>query len=85
MIKNKVYIFGVVILLFVLTTSFVFSVTLLTTPQGGTGKGSFTAYSIITGGTTATGALQNVSGVGSSGQVLTSNGASNLPTWQNVS
>lgn len=52
---------------------------------GGTGDTSFTAYSVITGGTTSTGALQNVSGVGSSGQVLTSNGASALPTWQAVS
>jgi len=49
---------------------------------GGTGATSFTAYSVVTGGTTSTGALQNVSGVGVSGQVLTSNGASTLPTWQ---
>lgn len=49
---------------------------------GGTGTTSFTAYSVITGGTTSTGALQNVSGVGTSGQVLTSNGAGTLPTWQ---
>ena len=53
--------------------------------EGGTGDTSFTAYSVITGGTTTTGALQNVSGVGTSGQVLTSNGASALPTWQNQS
>ncbi len=51
---------------------------------GGTGDTSFTAYSVLTGGTTSTGALQNVSGVGTSGQVLTSNGASALPTWQAV-
>jgi len=50
--------------------------------NGGTGDTSFTAYSVITGGTTSTGALQNVSGVGTSGQVLTSNGAGVLPTWQ---
>ena len=49
---------------------------------GGTGVTSFTAYSVVAGGTTTTGALQNVSGVGSSGQVLTSNGAAALPTWQ---
>lgn len=49
---------------------------------GGTGSTSFTAYSVLCAGTTSTGALQNVSGVGSSGQVLTSNGASQLPTWQ---
>jgi len=52
--------------------------------EGGTGDTSFTAYSVITGGTTSTGALQNVSGVGTAGQVLTSNGASALPTWQVV-
>jgi hypothetical protein len=52
---------------------------------GGTGATSFTAYSVITGGTTSTGALQNVSGVGTSGQVLTSNGAGTLPTWQTSS
>jgi hypothetical protein len=52
--------------------------------NGGTGDASFTAYSVITGGTTSAGALQNVSGVGTSGQVLTSNGAAALPTWQNV-
>ncbi len=49
---------------------------------GGTGNTTFTAYSVICAGTTATGTFQNVSGVGSSGQILTSNGASNLPTWQ---
>lgn len=49
---------------------------------GGTGDTSFTAYSVICGGTTSTGNLQNVSGVGTTGQVLTSNGAAALPTWQ---
>lgn len=49
---------------------------------GGTGNTTFTAYSVIAAGTTATGAFQNVSGVGTSGQILTSNGASALPTWQ---
>lgn len=54
----------------------------VTVPFGGTGDASFTAYSVLCGGTTSTGALQNVSGVGTSGQVLTSNGAAALPTWQ---
>lgn len=49
---------------------------------GGTGVTSFTAYSVVAGGTTTTGALQSVVSVGSSGQVLTSNGAAALPTWQ---
>jgi hypothetical protein len=52
---------------------------------GGTGDTSFTAYSVICGGTTSTGALQNVSGVGTANQVLTSNGAGALPTWQAAS
>ncbi len=50
--------------------------------QGGTGDSSFTAYSVLCGGTTSTGALQNVSGLGSSTQILTSNGSAALPTWQ---
>ncbi len=54
----------------------------LVVANGGTGDSSFTAYSVITGGTTSTGPLQNVSGVGTSGQVLTSNGAGALPSWQ---
>lgn len=53
-----------------------------TVANGGTGRASATAYAVITGGTTSTGAQQSVSGVGTSGQVLTSNGASALPTWQ---
>lgn len=50
--------------------------------HGGTNASSFTAYAVICGGTTSTGTLQNVSGVGTSGQVLVSNGAGALPTWQ---
>lgn len=52
--------------------------------NGGTNNTTFTAYSVICAGTTATGAFQNVSGLGSSTQVLTSNGAAALPTWQAV-
>jgi hypothetical protein len=51
---------------------------------GGTGVGSFTAYSVLCGGTTSTGALQNVSGVGTTNQALISSGASALPTWQAI-
>lgn len=54
-------------------------------PYGGTGNTSTTAYAVQCGGTTSTGAHQNVSGVGTSGQVLTSNGAGALPTWQAAS
>jgi hypothetical protein len=50
--------------------------------SGGTGDSSFTPYSVICGGTASTAALQNVVGIGTSGQILTSNGAAALPTWQ---
>jgi hypothetical protein len=50
--------------------------------SGGTGNTTFTPYSVITGGTTSAGALQNVAGTGTAGYVLTSNGAAMLPTWQ---
>ena len=52
---------------------------------GGTGITSTTPYAIIAGGTTSTGTLQQVTGVGAAGQVLTSNGSSALPTWQTPS
>lgn len=47
--------------------------------DGGTGITTATPYAVVCGGTTSTGAFQDVSGVGSSGQVLTSNGAGFLP------
>jgi hypothetical protein len=53
--------------------------------SGGTGVSSFTPYAVITGGTTSTGPLQSVSSVGTSGQVLTSNGAGELPSFQSTS
>jgi len=54
--------------------------------QGGTGLSTATtAYGVVCAGTTATGALQVLNALGSSGQVLTSNGASALPTWQAAS
>ena len=52
---------------------------------GGTGDTSLAAYAVVCGGTTNTGALQSVSGVGTLGQVLTSGGAATLPTWQTPS
>ena len=51
---------------------------------GGTGVATFTAYAPIFGGTTATGALQSGT-VGTAGQVLTSNGAGAVPTFQAAS
>lgn len=52
--------------------------------NGGTGAASQTAYAVLCGGTTSTGAYQSVASVGTSGQVLTSNGASALPTFQTI-
>jgi GDSL-like lipase/acylhydrolase family protein len=56
----------------------------LAVANGGTGNTSLTAYALLAGGTTSTGAMQQVSGTGSSGQALLSNGASALPTWQTL-
>lgn len=54
----------------------------VTVPYGGTGASSFTAYSVITASSSGTGALTNVSGLGTVGQFLGSNGAGAAPTWQ---
>ena len=50
--------------------------------NGGTGATSQTAYAVLAGGTTSTGAYQSIASVGTSSQILTSNGASALPTFQ---
>lgn len=55
---------------------------LLDVTGGGTGVTSFTPYAVIAGGTTSTGPLQSIASVGTTGQVLTSNGAGALPTFQ---
>ena len=52
---------------------------------GGTGAASATAYAVQCGGTTSTGAHQSIASVGTTGQVLTSNGAGALPTFQTAS
>jgi hypothetical protein len=51
--------------------------------SGGSGRTTATAYGVICGGTTTTAAHQSVASVGTAGQVLTSNGAGALPTFQN--
>jgi hypothetical protein len=56
--------------------------TSLSVALGGTGNTSATAYAVQCGGTTSTGAHQSIASVGTSGQVLTSNGAGALPTFQ---
>lgn len=54
----------------------------VTVAQGGSGATTFVAYTPVTGGTTSTAAFQSVAALGSAGNVLTSNGASALPTFQ---
>lgn len=56
----------------------------LVVANGGTGRATSTAYAVICGGTTSTGAQQSIASVGTSGQVLVSNGAGALPTFQAV-
>ena len=55
-----------------------------TVPGGGTGLTTTTPFALIAGGTTSTANLQQVAALGSSGQVLTSNGAGALPTFQSA-
>jgi hypothetical protein len=52
--------------------------------NGGIGASSLTAYAVLCGGTTSTGNIQSIAGVGTQNQALTSNGAASLPTMQNV-
>ena len=54
----------------------------LVVSNGGTGRASLTAYAVLCGGTTTTSAVQSIASVGTSGQILTSNGAGALPTFQ---
>ena len=52
--------------------------------SGGTGASTLTAYAVTCGGTTSTGAIQSIASVGTADQVLTSNGAAALPTFQDA-
>ena len=52
--------------------------------DGGTGVSSLTAYAVICGGTTATNPVQSVASVGTLGDLLVSNGAGALPTFQTI-
>lgn len=49
--------------------------------SGGTNKSSFTTYTPIVGGTTSTGALQQMASAGTAGQLMSSAGASAVPVW----
>ncbi len=52
--------------------------------NGGTGLSSATPYALVAGGTSSSGPLQSLPSLGNAGQVLTSQGASSLPTWSAV-
>ena len=54
----------------------------LVAANGGTGRATHTAYAVICGGTTTTAPQQSIASVGTASQVLTSNGAGALPTFQ---
>lgn len=56
--------------------------TALAVGQGGTGRATHTAYAVLCGGTSSSAAQQSIASVGTSGHVLTSNGAGALPTFQ---
>ncbi len=56
--------------------------TAINVAHGGTGLSTATAYAVLCGGTTATGPFQSIASVGTTGQVLTSNGPGALPTFQ---
>jgi len=56
----------------------------LSVTYGGSGLASTTAYGVLCGGTTTTGALQNA-GSGTSNYALISNGSSALPSFKNLS
>lgn len=62
-------------------TSGVWNGTVIDVIHGGSGVASHTAYALLAGGTTATGAVQSLASLGTSGQVLTSAGAGALPAW----
>jgi len=65
-----------------ITGGSVTGITDITVADGGTGTSDFTAYAIVAGGTATGQPLQQIAGLGNSAQVLTSNGAGALPTWQ---
>lgn len=55
----------------------------LTVPGGGIGLTSLTTYALLTGGTTATGNLQQLT-TGNTNQVLISQGSGALPIWSSL-
>lgn len=65
-------------------TTGTWNASVITVPFGGTGLSSTTPFAVFLGGTTSTGNLQQVSGVGTLGQLLTSQGAGLPPVWTTV-
>lgn len=68
-----------------ITGGTVSGITDLVVADGGTGASAFTAFAVMCGGITGTAAVQSIAGVGTAAQVLTSNGAGALPTFQAAS
>ena len=64
------------------TNNIVNNPTAVAVNKGGSGRATSTAYAVICGGTTATNQHQSIAGVGTTGQLLTSNGPGALPTFQ---
>ena len=64
-------------------TTGVWNGTAVDVAHGGTGAATFTAYSPIFAGTSSTGVMQSIA-IGTAGQVLTSNGAGALASFQAV-
>ncbi|MGG9960069.1 hypothetical protein [Ferruginibacter sp. SUN106] len=56
----------------------------IATTYGGTGLSDYAPYALLAGGITAKAGLQQISGAGTAGQVLMSNGPGALPSWQTV-
>lgn len=65
-----------------ITGGSVTGITDITVADGGTGRSTHTAYAVLCGGTTTTAAQQSIASVGTANQVLKSNGAGALPTFQ---
>ena len=57
----------------------------VTVANGGTGATSLTAYGLITGGTTTTGAVQTIANSSTAKQLLTTGTSSTLPSWVSAS
>lgn len=70
-----------ILLTFILLLLAVSSEAQISTVAGGTGRNGLDPYRILTGGTSLYWPVQQLD-TGQAGQVLTSNGGSQLPTWQ---